>query len=514
MEIELKLLIEPQHADALIRHPLLARYAAEKPHEQQLTSIYFDTPDLEVRRRGGALRVRDVGGAWVQTYKFGGHVNAGMHHREEWETRVNGPALDIAALRALLADNHIHGTLLDDATLPNRMAPVFTTHIKRTIWELTLPHGTEVELALDQGTIEYTGNQHKGGRQENGASAISEVEMELKSGTPHEIFSLALALLDTIPMRIGNVSKAERGYAMCMAEAIPIVKAAPVKLTCHMTVAEAFDAIAGNCMQQAQGNEQGVIAGSDPESVHQMRVGLRRLRSALAMFRSIIALPAELRQEVNWLADELGAARDWEVLSLSTLDRMKSDGAAASATLLQVAAFTVAREKRAQAAAALQSVRHTRLMLQFSDWLLDGEWRRQARVQEPVAGFAEPLLERIERKLLKRGRRLRDGDAAARHRARIAAKKARYAVEFFRSLYPPKRAGRYLKSLSALQDELGRLNDIAVADRLLEELRLAQPEIADHASFARGYLAASQSLRNNAQDMHKRWKDFKAVKRL
>ena len=509
MEIELKLLIEPQHADALIQHPLLAQYAAEKPHEQQLTSIYFDTPDLKVRRHDGALRVRDVGGAWVQTYKFGGHVSAGMHHREEWETRVHSPVLDLAALRRLLADNHIHDTVLDKDALDECLTPVFTTRVKRTIWELTLPHGTEVELALDQGTIE-----HKGSGDEGSTSPISEVEMELKSGNPHEIFGLALALLDTIPMRIGNASKAERGYAMCMAEAIPIVKAMPLKLTRRMTVAEAFEAIVSNCMQQVQGNEQGVIAGSDPESVHQMRVGLRRLRSALAMFRPAIALPAELRQGVDWLSDELGMARDWEVLSLSTLDRMKSDGAAASAALLQVAAFTVAREKRAQAAAALQSVRYTRLMLTFSDWLLDGEWRRQGSVQEPVGSFAEPLLERIERKLDKRGRRLRDGDAAARHRARIAAKKARYAVEFFRSLYPPKRVDRYLKSLSALQDELGRLNDITVADRLLEELRLAQPEIADHASFARGYLAALQNSQNNVQDIHKRWKDFKAVKRL
>jgi CHAD domain-containing protein len=84
-------------------------------------------------------------------------------------------------------------------------------------------------------------------------------------------------------------------------------------------------------------------------------------------------------------------------------------------------------------------------------------------------------------------------DASSAHRTRIAAKRARYALEFFHSLYRAKGTHSYLKTLAAVQEELGRHNDLAVAGRLLQELAQQHPQAAGAIQFARGYLLAQQA---------------------
>src|SRR5438445_9391667 len=78
MEIELKLLLDPADVAAFRRHPLLRRQASAKPRTQQLTSIYFDTPDGHFWQHDAALRVRRVKRDWIQTLKGGGQVAAGL----------------------------------------------------------------------------------------------------------------------------------------------------------------------------------------------------------------------------------------------------------------------------------------------------------------------------------------------------------------------------------------------------------------------------------------------------
>lgn len=80
------------------------------------------------------------------------------------------------------------------------------------------------------------------------------------------------------------------------------------------------------CLAQVHANERGVVAGHDPSSVHQMRVGLRRLRSARDLFAPVIPAFPGLDDELRWIASELGAARDWEVLARSTLERAAASG--------------------------------------------------------------------------------------------------------------------------------------------------------------------------------------------
>jgi triphosphatase len=514
METELKLLIDNEHIAALRQHPLLAQYAVEKPHEQTLVSTYFDTPDLHVRRRGAALRVRQSGNDWLQALKTGGSVSGGLHRREEWEGKTGGPSLDLAALRSMVGPRHEWSKLLLDPAFTDALAPRFTTRITRTVWELRLPHGAEVEFALDLGTIEHEYPRERGDDKVKDSSAISEVEIELKSGDTAELFAFALQLLETIPLQIGSQSKAERGYAIVNPPRSTVHKAERLDLARDMTVEQGFEAIIANCLAQIHGNETGVMQGSDPESVHQMRVGLRRLRSALRLFKNVIAVPAALQEELQWLTGELGAARDWEVLSISTLPRISTAAMNGEAAPLQGVAAEVARAKREQAAVAMKSTRYTKLMLSFAAWMAAREWRAHdgkanRKLDAPLRKFADEELVHDQHRMIKHGKHLQDADPQTRHKLRIAAKKTRYATEFFQSLYSSKRVGPYVKTLTSLQDELGWLNDAAVAERLLHELQETHPDVGPDAGFARGYLHAQ--VHGEDHNLQRLWKRFKPL---
>ncbi len=292
------------------------------------------------------------------------------------------------------------------------------------------------------------------------------------------------------------------------------VKAVPVRLARRMSVEQAFQAIVRSCLEQVQGNEPGVMRFHDVESLHQMRVGLRRLRSALAMFDKQIGLPAHLQPELVWLADRLGPARDWDVLAESTLARVAAQEAEERAELAPLCQAVQAQSHamREATAGALASARYSHLMRALERWVDQRGWRElpaaggTAGLKRPIIAFADAILERDQQRLLKRGRRLAGASVDARHRVRIAAKKARYAAEFFGSLYPGKQVRPYLKALGRLQQDLGRLNDAAVAEPLLDELVQRDAGLARGAAYVRGYLAAC-SVHDEAR-LRTHWKRF------
>ena len=507
MEVELKLLLASRDASALRRHRLLKEYATALPHEQTLSDTYFDTPDLRLRHCDAGLRVRKVGDIWVQTMKGGASVHGRLHSRQEWSARLPGPGPDLAALRDVVEQKSAWGRLLRSPVVEDQLMPIFTTHVTRIVWALRLPQGDEVECVLDQGKLECDGRK----------VPISEVELELKSGDPAHLFDFALALQQDIPVQIGNFSKADRGYALFAPQAPAAVKASALKLSRRMSVEQAFQAIAVNCMAQIQSNESGVAQTQDAESVHQMRVGLRRLRSALGLFKDVLQAPELLRRELDWLTAELGAARDWDVLAASTLPRVGREAPDEPLLAeLELAAQGVAHQKHEAAARAVSSARHTRLVLSLTRWVHGCGWRDclslqdQTRLTAKVSPFARKMLLLHQRRLLKRGGQLQGASPEARHRIRIAAKKTRYATEFFESLYCARTVRPYVAALSALQDEFGWLNDAAVAGHLLQQLQHERTDLAGSAGFVRGCLRSG--MNSDDRKIHKLWNHFKQVK--
>lgn len=507
MEIELKLLLEPRDVASFRRHPLLRHYATGKPRSQQLTSIYFDTPDLYLQRSHTALRVRRAGSRWVQTCKSGGQAAAGLHQRPEWESEVGGAAPDLQALRGLPEPGSAVAALLSAPGLASRLLPIFTTQFKRTIWLLRSQAGDEVELALDQGEILHGGK----------SIPISEIELELKAGNAASLFELALALQQTLPLRAANASKAERGYAMHAPHAPAVVKAKPIELASGLTLEQGFQALLGNCLAQMQGNEDGVVHGADPENLHQMRVGLRRLRAALSLFKKIIPTPPEIAERLGWLAATLGPARDWEVLAVATLDeaaRRCPDERQLDS--LRELTFSEAGRRRHAVATAVTSRAYTRLLLLLGSWIEGRRWREEldagqvAALSASLEKFAVRKLAGLQEKLLKRGSRIKRQDAARRHRVRIAAKKARYATEFFVSYFPVKHTHAYLAALSDLQDGLGADNDRSVAVQLLQQLADQYPELAESCGVAVSLLASGG--KRHKPEISRLWRKFAELK--
>lgn len=506
METELKLLIEPADVEALRKHPLLKKYASDPPHEEMLAGLYFDTPNYDLRRADAGLRVRQVGKDWIQTLKIGGQAVGGLHQRQEWESKVDGPTPDLAALREQIDSKSEYAKLIKKFCKPNLLHPTFVTQVRRTIWELRLPDGDEVECVIDEGSIEY------GSRK----APIGELELELKSGEPKRLFDLALQLQQDIPFHIGNLSKADRGYGLMVPHEISAVKATPIRLRRKMTVEAAFQVIVENCLAQIQANEPGVIRERDIESVHQMRVGLRRLRSALSMFKALIPCPDDIQAELKWLGTQLGAARDWDVLAGPTLSKVGKEIAdKATVAPVRKAAQEKATAHHDEAAAAVLSPRYTRLVLVIYSWVQGAKWRdslteaQHRRLMRPIRGFADQTLIRDQKRLKKRGRRLEGAEPETRHAVRIAAKKTRYATEFFHALYSPDRVRPYVKALARLQDELGWLNDASVAATLLLDLEPARPEISSSASFIRGFL--SGRIRSDDIALSALWQKFTKI---
>lgn len=334
------------------------------------------------------------------------------------------------------------------------------------------------------------------------------IVLRLVSGEPGVLYRFARELQDLVPLRLAAVTRfGETGAA----------KARPIALDPSMRVQDALYAIVGNCVEQIRANEQGVVGSSHPEFIHQMRVGLRRLNAALGLFRPLVPCPPTLRDELRWIRQALGAARDWEVLAGDTLAPMiaESRDEAGLEGLLQ-AVLKKAAANRRRAAAAVRSARYTRCLLSLGEWAETLRNQPLASTQIGVAppgnllAFALPAMARRDAQLRRRGKKLREADVEARHEVRLVAKKVRYAAEFFRSLYPTAAMRDYIEELAALQEVLGVMNDAFVADGLLRHGWPDGQALVSATGFARGYLAARHQ--RDAKRLLRRWRQFRDVR--
>ena len=193
-EIEIKLGLPVRAAPALRRHPLLAGAVFQK---KAVRNLYLDTPELDLRRAGLALRRRQIGEDWRLTVKQAdaGGV-AGLSRRLEWEYALPPDRLDFAPVDA----PDIRARL--EAAAP-RLLPVFRTDFVRQSW-LLAEAGSRIELALDLGCI----------RAERARVRLHEVELELLEGDEAALQRMAARLAADLPLSPLAASKAARGYAL------------------------------------------------------------------------------------------------------------------------------------------------------------------------------------------------------------------------------------------------------------------------------------------------------------
>lgn len=446
-EIELKLDLTDEAARRIEDSGLLP---GDPPGARQ-TSLYFDTPDRMLAKAGLSLRIRRSGGRRIQTVKAGGAAGAGLFVRPEWERPVEGdlPILDCTTILP---------TVLGDAI--DAVGPVFEVAIDRRTWVVVQGDAT-IELVLDRGEVTV------GER----SAPICELELELKSGTPAALFAFARAIDAVAPVRLGVLAKSERGWRLA-GPAPTMFKAERVALDGGMTAAQAFRRIVRSCIRQYRLNEALLLTAPNRDALHQARVALRRLRSALSIFRPVIGGDgAALGRDLRWLTSELGKARDLDVL----LER-------AGPGPLHERLAAARQDAYGRVAEMLSSSRVCALMLDIAEWAAGETWPEasgdEADGDRPARAFAVDALDRLRRKVKRKGRHLACIDDAARHALRKDAKKLRYAAEFFGELFARKREKRrqkrFVEALEALQDRLGALNDLATVPKMLAELGLAE----------------------------------------
>ena len=484
MEIEFKFCIPPERLAAV-------RAAARRGAHAliRMEARYFDTPDGALSSQGIAFRLRREGDQWVQTVKAlgDGPLDREEHNVDRGKAHATGPAPGpqpelhagtVAGARLLKALRAASGPLTE----------TYGTEMDRVTRDIAFKGGV-VELALDTGRVVA----HRGTPQQKEAP-VCELELELKAGPVEGLAQLAARWATRHGLFLSTVSKAERGERLLAAQwARPAIKAAPMPAHSPQHFLRALplqQAAVAHCLQQILGNASEIVEGSgDDEHVHQLRIGIRRLRTAL---RELDAL-APGNFDLAWapplveVFQRLGDLRDrGSVLhaidadlrqagapdmDLPTAKKMASDTTAAAivrtaafqAALIGLMGFTAQGQEPPGGEHTAQEVKATRRLLQ-------------------------KRLHRLHAKVQKDALRFVALSAAQQHRLRKRLKRLRYLTEFLAPALKSSGAP-FLASLQPALSALGRQGDERVALALYRDIATTDPR----AWFAVGWLTARRA---------------------
>ncbi len=464
-ETELKFQVPDGRRDAVA-----AALRRGRVRQLRLVAFYVDTPDRKLAAAGIALRLRREGRRWVQTLKGRGH---GMFSRFEHELPVAAPAagaipdIDLNRFAGTPAGDALAAALGEDGTA---LQVIFTTDVRRTL-RLMKSGASVIEVALDEGFLQ-AGEVSR---------SLCELEFELKSGTLGDLLALARRWVPRFELWLDVRTKADRGDQLARNQpygpvvfagdgAVPLEKSIQVDAALRRMVAACLAHLLPNAAELARGT---AVA----EHLHQARVALRRLRTALQGFADAgTAAESAWNEQLKALFDPLGAARDRDALQAWLLPALQAAGLPAP----QLPALAI---DGVDPGAAFRTAAANDLMLQLI---------RYARGSPDAAS---PVLRPLAAQRLRgQQRRLReDADAfagmhgAERHAVRKRLKRFRYSVELTAALWSPKVVGGLLAAVRPAQQRLGQLNDLAVAQQLFTT---RDPMTAGD-WFARGWLAAT-----------------------
>ncbi|WP_428376451.1 CHAD domain-containing protein [Lichenicoccus sp.] len=470
---------DPESVALLRRAPVIARHARNAGITRRIETTYYDTPDRLLFRGNLSLRVRTLGRRFIQT--LSGRASQASAASGTWSCSVASALPDLADLGALQAD--WLPPAVREALLRGPLALVCTARIRRHTRRLAMPDalapdslvpGSLVDVVFEDGGIEAQG-RHQG---------IDRIGLVLHAGEASALYEVALRLLDVAPLRIGADSTALLGYALATQTHLRAAKATASSLTPALAMDDAIAAILAACQTHLQANQGVAQNARTPDGVHQMRVALRRVRSALSLLRRDLpsGTMASLAREAKWAAAQLGPARGWDVFLASTLNDTLTQrtraprGGPDFQALRQAAEAPRARAYRT-VTALITAPRFSRFQLTLGQWAARRGWRNEvtpdglALLADPASLVAAGMLGRLHRKALRQGAHFRRLSATERHQLRITLKKLRYAIEFFLPLFEASgRAHRFVRRLSRLQEALGLDHDAAETRPLLVQL--------------------------------------------
>lgn len=517
-EIELKLVVDPptlariRKAGALSRLPGVAGSGRSTVHN--LTSLYWDTENHALARAGIALRVRSDGGRVVQALKVadsrGGSGGLVANRAEDEALRPAADALAPPDL-SLVADEQLRARAVA-AIGDENLIPIFESAISRVARVLeTSGHGS-FEAALDLGEVRLPPC-------EDGTpglrTPICEIELEHISGPVETLFDVARALADKYPVKVGTVSKVERGFGLAARRGGldhppkgPSVRAGRSPVEPGMTARQAYGALLAHCARQMAANQAAILTDQNASGIHQMRVAMRRLRSVHAAFKPVRPPlgTTEVIEQVKRLFRPLGTARDLDIFCTETMPTLQKEAAGVGPSLVPLAAAAeeLRREAWTRAIRSVDDHTFTRMLLDLGHLSATASAPGDGSATSPdatkkdpaLAPFARSRLDRRYRQVVRQGGDLKGMDDEARHDLRKRLKSLRYEAAFFAPLWPRHQVKAFVKPLKRLQDEFGAINDAATAAsvaRLAAE-RIGGDRAHEAAGFVGGWYAARADL--------------------
>ncbi|MGZ5270120.1 MAG: CYTH and CHAD domain-containing protein [Ramlibacter sp.] len=462
-EFEIKLEIPAARVDAVA-----AMLAAEPTTRMRLRALYVDTPDGALARHGIALRLRQEDGRWVQTAKATGRgpLDRLEHNVEVAASGDDAPHPDVARHDGTPLGDRLRAALGHAAADPP-WTVVFETDVERVMRDVQQADST-LEVALDRGHITAARRSH----------TVRELEVELKFGDPVDALRLARQWTARHGLWLSTISKAQRGHLLAQGEvAGPPVGAEPAHYPRKASPGEIVQAVLASCLAQVVGNASEIAAGScDNDHVHQLRVGIRRLRTALRELQPLAALDAGCEPALIDTFRALGQHRDQFHVTRSLEPQVE----AAGGPLLATASLGPPVPDPGEVVRAPA----------FQDALLE-LLGQQARPAPGKGSARKPLrrgLQRLWRQVVRDGARFTALDETLQHRVRKRLKRLRYLADFAQPLFPGHGQRAFLADLKPVQDALGSYNDALMA--LSAYRAMAQADAK--ALFGVGWLTAQR----------------------
>lgn len=437
----------------------------------RLRARYFDTPDGRLAAARIALRVRQEGRRWVQTAKAAG--DSVLHRLEEEAVLAAGePPVPLIRRHAgtALGERLSHMLGGSGARADTKLVELYRTDVNRTI-RMLKAGTTTLELALDVGWV-------AAGRRR---SRVQELELELKSGSRAAAIELAQQWCERHGLWLDTVSKAERGQILAAGQQQRgPVRFEPPALNKRMDGSELLRAIVTSALDQVVGNASQVATGAHtPEHVHQLRIGLRRLRSVARELQGIEPFIEDADLEVLAQAFRaLGTQRDLTFVQPQLIEQMRSEGAPP----LDLAGPAVPDPAAVVRATALQSV-----LLRLLGWLAaDASSHVQAKAAREAIAHR---LHKLHARTVKDGAGFGSLPPLEQHALRKRFKRLRYLSDSVASLYPARQVARFIDELKPVQDALGALQDA----RMAADFWAGRAQREPHAWFAVGWLRAREA---------------------
>lgn len=497
MEVEAKFAItgvfDPAEIDALDLRPYALRSRGDEEHHDTL----LDTASRRITGRRFALRIREINGALTLTLKGPDTVASGIHERQEWEAAlVTTDRFNVDLWPESIA------SMTRDLIGDEPLAPLLHVVVKRRLWDVRRGSRLVGELALDTGVILAAGRSED----------IHELELELKeSGARPDLDTLSATLTAHLPLQPETRSKSQRGLALLRRARWTLDGYTPIVSLARHYVRQKW--------RVAMQKQHSVMKVGDADSIHDMRVAIRRIRSVLQELEDLPAFKRRavrrLRKHLREVAYQLGAVRDLDIIAARVAQYMAASGKAQRAEVEQVLERLATRRKNSYDSliGALESGEFIHLKRKLARCKIA---RLTPDGSPSCAGareFAGSILWSRYDEMIRHAEAIELGMTSEMHQARILAKRLRYTLELFAPVLP-RDARPFRQALVNFQEAFGGLQDLIVTYQqltdmarfdvvtppaVMQRLRIEQARARDHARDAWHALAAPEMRATLAQ---------------